>query len=109
MKGKKKFRLEADIISTDEKLKEVFSNLMQFDKWDSAGINDWIDLISVHNGTDPALARFASDEEELFFIEIHNSNTLKRKHVMKLADKIRRVNQHYMNRFGKPVLALMLL
>ncbi|MEM7027967.1 MAG: hypothetical protein AAF629_00135 [Chloroflexota bacterium] len=106
---KKCFDLEAEVISNDEALDEIFTNLMQFNQWDKAGIDAWIDLVSVHEGSDPALAHFTSDDDSLFFIQIRNSKALKRRQVMKLNKKIRRINRRYMKKHDKPILALMLL
>ncbi|MEM7347682.1 MAG: hypothetical protein AAF485_25905 [Chloroflexota bacterium] len=101
--------MEADIISDDATLDQIFSNLMGFNKWDKEALDEWVEMMAVHNGNDPALARFTSSEPEMFFIEVKNSGTLRRKQLQSLAKKVGRVNRRYERKCGHPILALMLL
>lgn len=105
-----KRRLSAEALPNEAAIDNLFHGLMDFPGWDEERLDEWIDLVALGEAATPAAAHFRTIESETFTLELTNATLLLNRPplVAHLLRRIAKVNQRYLERFGRPILSLAL-
>lgn len=108
----KTFQLDTTNIGNRRQLKDSLNELMGFNGWASHRLEEWVDLISVSDRKDGALARFASSKPQQIVLEVLNSKKFFKQHpdvFEQLVTVIQKINTQYMHKAGRPLMVTVLL
>lgn len=105
-----KRRLPAEALTNEAAIDNLFNNLMDFPGWNEVRLDEWIDMVALGEAATPTAAHFRTLDPEEFTLELTDADHLLARPPL-LAHFLRRiakVNRRYQERFGRPILALVL-